>query len=153
LAWWVEVLQRGYVWEPVGTDEWFTEWHSEMSTDLLYAGYAGYAKAHGERRPLFRETFGRFLTDQGYRPRRLNNVPVAESKQGIKVTKERPYGYRLGDLDEARATFAAATKLQIEWQDDAADAAFAKETADIIREMSEVFTFEEKPIADDLGDD
>jgi hypothetical protein len=128
-AWWVEVLQRGYVWEAVGTDEWFGEWHPKVATRLLYASYEQYAKAHGERRPLSIEAFGRFLTDDlGYRGRRLTNAPVAESKIGQKVTNPRPPGYQLGELGEARATFLAATKLMVEWQD---DVAAAQDDADV----------------------
>jgi phage/plasmid-associated DNA primase len=130
-AWWVEVLQRGYVWEAVGTDEWFTEWYSTVATRLLYASYEQYGKAKGERRLLSIETFGRFLATHGYRGRRLYKVPVAESKGGMKIINDRPMGYLLGDLDEARATFLAATKLDVEWQDDEAAKADDADTFDM----------------------
>jgi hypothetical protein len=38
-AWWMEVLHRGYVYQSSCGDQWFTEWHDRVATDLLYASY------------------------------------------------------------------------------------------------------------------
>ena len=110
------VLHRGYVYEPDGGSDWFTEWHDEVSTELLYASYAKYAKARNERRPLAREAFGEFLTSVADRGgKRLTNQPIGETKAGGIQYKSWPTGYVLGDLDAARDRFLMATKLTAEW--------------------------------------
>jgi hypothetical protein len=128
LAWWLDVLHRGYVWpSKLGLEDHFAEWHEEVTTELLYASYNEYAKAHGERRPMPRTLFGQFIGDVGGRPRRLSNEVVGEHLTDVEndghirreaklVIQPRPPGYHLGSLDAARAAFDAHTKLDIQWE-------------------------------------
>ena len=61
-AWWAEVLARGYVFQSEhGNDRTFREWREQASTELLFASYQTFAKGHGERHPMSRETLGKFL--------------------------------------------------------------------------------------------
>lgn len=45
----------------------------------------------------------------------LSEAPIGESAIGP-PKQPRPNGYEVGHLDEDRATFMAATGLEIEWQ-------------------------------------
>ena len=77
LAWWQDVLFRGYVYDSRhGLEEYFTCWRDRESTSLLYAAYNAYARAHGERHPLNAVSFGRFMHQLGARARNLRSRPV-----------------------------------------------------------------------------
>jgi hypothetical protein len=79
------------------------------------SSYQQFAEERRERRTLAREAFGKFLTDVCIEGgKRLSNAPIGEGRLGIERAS-RPYGYLLGDLDEARAKFLAATKLKAVW--------------------------------------
>ena len=54
-AWWLDVLQRGYVSD--ASHEW-TDW---VSTETIYASYLDHEKRRQERRPRSREALGRFM--------------------------------------------------------------------------------------------
>lgn len=95
-GWWHDVLYRGSI--SAGC-----EWQEKANTDILFGDYIGWAKSQGERHPLTRETFGRFMVRMGCHPKRLG-------------TKPQRHGYSLGSLDLARLAFTAATKLTaVEW--------------------------------------
>jgi hypothetical protein len=87
-----------------------------------------------ERHPLSREHLGRwFAQTLGAEPARRRNQPVGEHVveaeqsrrfQGQSITHHgriaelitgTAYGYDLGSLEEARAAFCAATKLNPRW--------------------------------------
>ena len=103
IAWWADVLHRGYV--GVGDHG----WHDTLDTGSLYASYKIFAKEQNERRLLAENIFGRFMRKMALKPCRF----------GV----ERRPGYRLGTLAEARAQFFKATDLPIEWPEDDDDVA------------------------------
>ena len=106
----------------------FGEWRAEASTELLFASYEEFAKQAHERRPMSRETFGRFVLKMGCKPRRLFNSPVGEhvtdvpnpfggtSRKAEVVRGGRPHGYTLGELQLAHAAFCTVTGLAVVWE-------------------------------------
>jgi hypothetical protein len=126
-TWWLEVLERGYVYKSkLGLESYFGEWHDWVATEVLFASYQDFAKAKGERHPLGREQIGRFLVDSGARPQRPRGdfvvgehvVPTFDgvgSDKNDLVMKARPTGYHLGELKLARAAFEKATGLTFDW--------------------------------------
>jgi hypothetical protein len=118
----------GYVFRSrLGLEALFTQWHNEVSTELLFASYTEFAERHHERHPMSRETMGRFLRRMGAKPKRLNRSPIGEHLtdevdpfgRTHRVAKPfenpRPMGYSLGTLELARQGFTEATGLHIEW--------------------------------------
>ncbi len=131
LEWLIEVLQRGYVWQSkLGLETYFSQWHPEISTDLLYYSYTEFARQRRETHPLSRETIGRLLSKIGGKCQPSNCV-VSEHITDILdtqgrvvrraadlVRKKRGEGYRLGSLADARQAFTDHIGLSIEWQAD-----------------------------------
>ena len=91
------MLQRGYTTQRSG------EWREFVSTDELYASYIEFAERRRERHPLQREKLGKFVRRMGAKSARPRG-------------NDRACGYQLGSLSLARETFAAATKLSVEWE-------------------------------------
>ena len=130
-AWWLEVLHRGYVFKSkLGLENYFGEWHEEVSTEILFASYSDFAERLRERHPLSREALGRFMRRVGAKPKRLaTNSIVGEhladiangfggtTRKAEPVKHPRPPGYHLGTLDDARAAFLEATRLNVDWQE------------------------------------
>jgi transposase len=121
-AWWMDVLQRGHVFDPQHDHTSLMKWMEKVSTSLLFASYELFAKKVGERHPLSREAFGKFMVITGARPGRLTDAIVKETPASV-IKAARPPGYHLGTLKNARTAFLKATKLHVEWNDDAADTA------------------------------
>ncbi len=47
-AWWLDCLERGYVFRSrLGLEAEFATWHPRVTTELLFASYVEFAKAHG----------------------------------------------------------------------------------------------------------
>jgi len=134
-AWWLDVLHRGYVYRSkLGLESFFGEWHDEMATEVLFASYSDFAKARGERHPMARETFGRFVLRMGAKAAKPSNAAVGEhiadvvtnqsgdtTRKAELIRKARATGYHLGTLAQARAAFTTATGLTPDWPDDGAD--------------------------------
>lgn len=131
-SWWLECLERGYVFRSrLGLEEEFSTWHPRVTTDLLFASYAEFAKGRGERRPLSREDLGRFHRTMNAEAGRWRNAVVGEhvaeerGVHGETVRKAKPVikpmatGYHVGELDRARANFLAYTGLHVTWDDGA----------------------------------
>ena len=58
----MDCLQRGYVYRSkLGLEDYFAEWHEEISTEVLYDSYSAFAQHARERHPLSREAFGKFM--------------------------------------------------------------------------------------------
>jgi hypothetical protein len=127
LAWWMDVLHRGYVWRSkLGLEGYFAKWHDTVTTELLFASYLEFVKGRHERFPLSRETVGKFLRKFG-EPANIRNAVVGEhlidasTDNGVRReahpdTRERAHGYRFGSLKEARCAFTSHTGLTIEWE-------------------------------------
>ena len=135
--WWQDTLMRGFVWRSrLGLEDYFGEWHENVATDLLFDAYFSYAKGAGDRHPLSREGFGKFMTRMGADTCKIADAVVGErlgevsnpfggtSRVAQLVHKARGRGYRLGTLRQARYAFQRATKLSdLAWpEDDDADA-------------------------------
>jgi hypothetical protein len=129
--WWIDVLMRGYVWRSrLGLENFFSEWHECVSTELLFDAYVAYAKEARERHPLSREALGKYLVRMGCSPCRLSDAVVGEhlvetssgfgtSRVPKTLIQPRARGYQIGTLNEARAKFQKATKLtSIDWADE-----------------------------------
>ena len=131
-AWWLDCLSRGFVFESqLGQEDHFAQWHETLATDVLFASYARYCRSRNERHPMSRELFGRWLKKTA----RCKPVKPVRSVVGEHITdaetttnagthkhtvrelvyRDRAYGYHIGTLDEARATFIKATGLSVEW--------------------------------------
>jgi hypothetical protein len=134
-GWWLDILHRGYVYRSkLGLEEYFSEWHAEVSTEVLFASYEVYATARHERHPMTRETIGSFMRDTaGAKPKRLSKTVVGEHMTTVEETSfggtrtarlpalihhPRPPGYRLGTLQASRSGFARNTSITGDWQDE-----------------------------------
>ena len=135
-AWWLDCLHRGYVFRSkLGLEHYFSEWHEEESTEVLFASYDAFARDRHERHPMAREAFGRFMLAMGCKGCRPRNAVIGEAitdvetsygnttRKAALVRKDRATGYSIGNLAEARAAFTQATKLQPTWEADSDDAA------------------------------
>ena len=140
--WWLAVLSRAFIWRSRHGAPWFTAWHEFYSTELLWRSYIQWcdeARPYDRKR---REQIGRFFADtysperpRGERPiyeidsidRRAGEVveddlgrtiTVPSNLDEIAIVKQnRPYGYRVGELDEARARFLDLNNVGAEWLD------------------------------------
>jgi len=116
--WWQDVLSRGYVWRSKhGLEDKFCVWHERLTTDLLFTAYLDYAKR--DRHPLSREQFGEFMQHMGAQHKQFTKGIRGERKgelgPEVDWDRERPYGYLLGALADARKGFEEATGLKIAW--------------------------------------
>jgi hypothetical protein len=112
----------------IGLDDIFMKWYDTVSTEILFASYAEYAKKVNERRPLSREDFGKWMTQLGCKPCRPYNLPIGEGiieasdgdgrRRATPIFSARPWAYRLGDLDAARTMFCTAKNLSVDWPRD-----------------------------------
>lgn len=132
-AWWLDVLQRGYVFQSrLGLEEEFARWHETVSTELLFASYSAFAEKRHERRPLTREELGKFLNGEKVRAKPCRptrgivgeHITDAANPFGGTTRKAEPIyhpgkppSYKLGTLAGTRASFTHATKLAVDWQD------------------------------------
>lgn len=128
-AWWLDCLHRGYVFKSrLGLEDYFADWHEEVSTEVLYASYEAFARDRHERHPMSRETFGRFMKETvRANPKRLLSAVVGEhiadviskfgitSRQAETIKHPRPPGYHLGTLDASRRAFTNKTNLHADW--------------------------------------
>jgi hypothetical protein len=124
--WFVDVLQRGYVWKSkLGLEQDFHVWHEDTATDLLFNAYLEYARSAGDRYPLSRERFGRFVVKIGGIKRQFTakgTILIGEHFTGGVACASRNfktvYGYFLGSLSDARKAFTDATQLPMKWEDE-----------------------------------
>jgi phage/plasmid-associated DNA primase len=124
--WWVDVLQRGYVWKSkLGLEEEFHVWHERVATDLLFNAYLEYARSAGDRYPISRESFGRFVVQIGGKKRQfaaVGSVLIGEHFTGGVACASKNfkpvYGYFLGSLSDARKAFTDAAQLPMKWEDE-----------------------------------
>lgn len=129
-SWWRDCLERGYVFRSrLGLEATFAQWLDTVATELLFASYMDFATARRERHLLTREHLGQFMRRMGAAAIRPRNAPTGEhqvdeptgfgsQRVARAIIHPRPPGYHLGTLANARASFAAATGLQIEWPAD-----------------------------------
>ena len=98
-AFWYDCLIAGAI---VGIED--TDWPLTIVTQALFGAYVRYAHDHGDRHPLSDamavKKLAELLPDSGFRPFRPR-------LQG----GDRPPSYKLPSLDECRAAFLAAMKI------------------------------------------
>ena len=100
VRYWNDCLAAGYLLD-TGEDD----WPNDVVCQLLHAGYVDHAHQHGDRHPLTINQLGvrlRQLSPEGFKTIRLR-----ESWNGI----ARPSRYTLFSLDEHRAAFLAAMRV------------------------------------------
>jgi hypothetical protein len=116
-AWWLAVLDRGFVWQSRHGLEVFLKWTAFVTTDLLYASYRQWHQGQGgwlAPREQLGMRMARLYTPS--RPRGMFIIGEAQTMgkdygleekelSGI-IEKEHPTGYRVGDLEKARKLFA-----------------------------------------------
>ena len=115
--WWMAVLDRGFVWRSRYGHKDFLNWEEFISTELLNQSYRQWCADNRVFYPEHREALGGFMA-KFYPPSRpRGSFPIYEAEsvdhehpQPV-VKQDRPHGFRVGNLDTARAEFA--TKLTI----------------------------------------
>ena len=138
--WWLAVLSRGFLWKSRHGAPWFREWHEFYTTELLWRSYLQWCD---EARPYdrkSREQLGAFLTQTYVAARPWGEHPVYEidvvdrskvegaplPNGGVELVSppldeiaivslpHRP-GYRVSELDEARARFLDMCEVEVDW--------------------------------------
>jgi hypothetical protein len=119
--WWQDCLTRGHVYDSeLGFEDYFGKWREAEATDVLFASYSKFSRKVHEFHQMNRVTFGKFMTNklqaEGCDP---TDVAIKEyrDRHGVPQLKyaSRTHGYWVGNLATARAQFAKATGLEIEW--------------------------------------
>jgi hypothetical protein len=122
--WWLTVLERGFVWRSRFGMDVFSTWHEFCATELLEQSYLQWCAETRVSRPEPRVALGVRMSQmysQG-RPRgaqiigELNTWPPNLYKDKLVVRSlNRPPGYTLNSLDEARARFADIRGVTGDW--------------------------------------
>jgi hypothetical protein len=140
--WWLTVLERGYLWKSRHGALWFRDWHGWYSTELLERSYGQWCDEHriSERDRKDRTQLGEFFTKlaspsrpNGAQPiheidsidrREMDNryngagdiVEEGKTLDEIAIAyKNRPPGYAVGSLDDARIRFTTVFPIDTEW--------------------------------------
>ncbi len=122
-AWWLDVLHRGYVYKSkLGQEDHFGQWHETITTEVLFASYAEFAKAKNDRHPMAREAFGRFMVNVGGEDTQPRNAVIGEhiidvpsgpwgnmTRKADLIEKKRATGYSIGTL-KGPATLSLALR-------------------------------------------
>jgi hypothetical protein len=128
--WWHSVLGRGFAYRSRHGAEIFSGWHEFLSTELLYQSYLQWCRDTNARHPKTNVQLGKMMKAmyKAHRPR--GSYPVHEievvnpNERRAAVMQDRPYGYVVGTLTEARAAFVQKTGISFDWGDtDALEAA------------------------------
>jgi hypothetical protein len=123
------VLSRGFLWKSRHGANYFRDWQTFYTTELLYRSYLQWCQ---ESRPFdrkSREELGRFMTTIYSPSRPQGSHPVYELDsidgevikagkpldQASIVWQDRPRCYSVGELVEARVRFTAICDVLTEW--------------------------------------
>jgi Family of unknown function (DUF5906) len=121
--WWLAVLERGFVWRSRhGVDE-FAGWREFYSTELLARSYLQWCGDTRVSHPASREALGVRMRAiySPTRPRgdqvisELETWPPGKPQADLVVKSDRPPGYSVGTLDEARDRFSAVRGVAGDW--------------------------------------
>ena len=120
--WWRSVLERGYVLRSRHGAPIFAAWHPFVATQLLGESYQQFCAANRIMYPVDETRIGKMMAAmyQGARPG--GSHPVREidcpdrTLQIFAEMKERPTGYMVGSLDEARESFCNKLGFAIDWE-------------------------------------
>jgi hypothetical protein len=128
--WWLAVLERGFLWKSRHGAPWFRDWCEFYTTELLTRSYLQWCTENHPRDRKSREQLGEFFNQiyQSSRPRgahpvyEIDSIDRGELRE-LKdnsgrvtdpgktldeiaiVSLNHQRGYRVGDVDEARARF------------------------------------------------
>jgi phage/plasmid-associated DNA primase len=122
--WWLAVLERGFVWRSRFGATAFDNWDDVVSTELLNRSYLQWCSDNRVNYPMSRVQLGKRMTEL---------YPAHRDKAGIwrvigeveslarfadpVIKKDRPPGYKVQSLDEARAQFLEMRKISKDWGD------------------------------------
>ena len=128
--WWLAVLERGYVWDSRCGVADFLTWRPFASTQLLQRSYLQWCKANSVRWPMSRILLKKRMREvhgDEHRPRRRDIIGEVEASSGLEdelkiVWQDRPRGYEVGTLDEARERFSQVRKVPFDRSDDESEA-------------------------------
>lgn len=121
--WWSTVLHRGFVLRSRYGSKFFLDWSEFTSTELLHESYKQWCVDNREHRPMSREQLGVMMkgTYKPHRPRGSFPIYEVDALDGSgghpAVMQERPPGYKVGSLDQARETFVAKAGIAFDWGD------------------------------------
>jgi hypothetical protein len=131
--WWLAVLDRGFLWKSRHGASVFQQWAEFYTTELLSRSYLQWCEETRSRDWKSREQLGRMMTEI-YVPHRFKesdpqpvyeldsiDVDPTEKKVGdwlnkhSVIRKDRPPGYKVGSLEEARVRFTQICEIVGEW--------------------------------------
>jgi len=123
--WWLDVLQRGYVWRSRHGIADFRAWGEFCTTQLLHASYLQWCADNRIARPENNVALGRRMTEiySRTRPRSTNIVaeletwPPNATMDDLVIRAHHMPGYALGSLEEARARFADVRGVEGDWRE------------------------------------
>jgi hypothetical protein len=143
--WWRDVLEREFVWESRHGVSAFGRWYEFCSTELLSRSYLQWCQKNQERRPKSREELGRRMKEM-YAPTRpsgdqiIGEVevrgPMADDGSLV-VKANRPPGYAVLTIDEARAKFSEIRGVTGSWSADNAESGDSGEGLDFNSDSKE----------------
>ena len=128
--WWLAVLSRGFLWKSRHGAMYFQKWQPFYSTELLHRSYLQWTHENYPYDRKGREDLGRFMTKMytPCRPAIGKKYPIYEldniDRELLKVKvlddisivfQERPPGYTVGELVEARVRFTEIYPVATEW--------------------------------------
>jgi hypothetical protein len=121
--WWLAVLERGFVLRSRHGVPEFGAWHEFYSTELLHRSYQQWCGDTRVLHPSAREALGARMRAiySPARPRgdqvigELETWPPGKTQADLVVKSDRPPGYSLGTLDEARDRFSAVRGVAGDW--------------------------------------
>jgi hypothetical protein len=114
---WLDVLERGYIFQSQHNTIELNQWIPEPATDLIRAGYDQWCNRHkiGQFGILTSEQIGKHLNKWGYeKNQRRTPLIIGESHTGeVLKSGSRPRHYRIGSLSDAIKSFCEAEKIQL----------------------------------------
>ena len=114
---WMDVLQRGFVYQSQHGNESFRDWSCEVASELIHQGYTQWFNRNkiGQFGIVPREKVGRYLSSwYGDKKRKLNAIGflIGETVKGEEdISKKQTIVYVVGTHTEAIISFCNAEKL------------------------------------------
>ena len=114
---WLDVLERGYIFQSQHNTIELNQWIPEPATDLIRAGYDQWCNRHkiGQFGILTSEQIGKNLAKWGHeRKQRRTPLIIGESNTGALLTSgSNPRHYKIGSLADAIKSFCEAEKIEL----------------------------------------
>ncbi len=111
---WIEALQRGYIYQSQYNNHDFNDWIAEPSTALIKAGYAQWCNQHKIGTYGIVKTIGNHLSNWYKKSRHGGYAMTGETLKGEVATISRPNCYVVGSRSMAIESFCEFEKLNIE---------------------------------------